>query len=74
MTVNLKNDEIATFQEFILQPHLYSCSHLAPAATAWLLQSHLGSYSHKLAIAAAYWLMQPLFGSYSYTFASVATS
>ena len=33
--------------------------HLAPAATSWLLQSHLGSSSHELALAATYQLLHP---------------
>ena len=58
-TVNLKNLICNNcpkniFQEFILQPYI------APAVTSWLLQSHLGSCCHKLAIATTYRLMPTL--------------
>ena len=67
VTVNLKSLQMLEKQIFKSYPAATSLllqPYFAPAATAWLLQSHLGSYGHKLAIAATYWLLQPLFFFY----------
>ena len=83
-----ENTRETTFQELILQPHLFYCSHilllkpqhgscshsLAHVVINWLLQLHLGSCSHFFAPTAPSLLLQPHLNSWSHLLAPIATT